>query len=165
MKKNIIEKVLKSTFNDSNCQIMDFYPERLEKELEGANILILPKPFKEQEIPLFPEQTHTLLNYFQDNKTEGLKIEIVADDESYNELELHHDIVYMASLLVEFAVLPLLIGVFSNYLYDYFSTKVSKSKVKLKIHVTDGNQVKDIDFEGNHESFKDFMNNKSKNLF
>lgn len=72
-------------------QVFDYWlhrpyvSEELRSELTGTNVLVVPaEKFRDEDGPLFPEGTSSLLRDLQDNLP-TLKVDICADDETYRE--------------------------------------------------------------------------------
>lgn len=68
--------------------------------------------------------------------TSEIKTEICIDDDKFEKLELHADIVYVATLIVQYAVLPIVTSMIASYLYDKVkSMNKEKDETNTNVHI------------------------------
>jgi hypothetical protein len=137
--------------------------DTLQAELDKADVLILPKRNFRPEVPLcFPERTGEIFKFLETefakmNKSIGLA---VSDDE-YKEIELHDFWIYLPTMYIQSqVVLPLIINLLSNWIYDKFAKHPAvkeEPKVKFSAIIETAKGNKEIKFEGDNKSFKQLM--------
>ena len=64
-----------------------------------------------------------------------MKIDIATKDEDYVELAQHSDLVNLPTIIVTVVILPIIIGLITNYIYDRL--KLDNSIVNCEIIITD----------------------------
>ena len=77
---------------------------------------VLAVPFGYNDAPYaFPQRTDELFRFCQEN---NLKIEILVDDDKYEEIELNSHVMRIGKFIVKDLVLPLFISVLGAYIYE-----------------------------------------------
>ena len=99
---------------------------------------------------------------------ENVKVDICISDEDFKKLELHADIVYIATMIVQWAVLPITTSIIAAYLYD----KLNKSNKSPKETNTDVNVIvekngksKMVHYQGSIENFEKTMKTIDETIF
>ena len=137
-----------------------YFPKDLEEDLKNANLLLLPyEGFKATTGPVFPEQTMEFYNFMKKFDSNDLIGDICISDEDYAELELHAELITLASMIVKMAVLPLAINLVSNYLDRKIQERNHKTDLKVKVNITvvDGDKSKSISYEGDANKFEETL--------
>ena len=146
---------------------MDYTPKDIPS-IKKADILLLPqKNFKNFNDYFFPEETMSFFNYLKDNALKNNTIvEICISDEKYNELELHADLVVLATVFVTAYALPVLVNLTSSYLENKFKNSYEDNQnVKIKINVEKNGESKSVDYEGPVKEFESTMKSIYENFF
>jgi len=145
-----------------------FVKSQILKKIRQADILILPyENFRGRTEYLFPEDTYAFFDYLSEQlKETGLVIEICSTDEEYKELELHADVINIADIILNYTILPLVINLVSNYLYDKLK-KYNRKNINTNINLTveKNGRSKKIHYEGSIENFVEVMKSISKNMW
>ena len=82
-------------------------------------------------------------------------------------MELHADIVYVATLVVQYTVLPIVTSMIASYLYDKVkSMNKEKDETNTNVHiiVEKNGKSKKVDYEGSIENFEKAMKTVEKNF-
>lgn len=109
----------------------------LGQELALADVLIVPlKDFRPGAKYVFHQDTPAFLNYLKGALPEELVVEICVADDDYQEIALHSNFLRLSTLVVSYAVAPLVIGLLTNYVYDELKAKPTDT-VELSIVVED----------------------------
>ena len=94
------------------------------EEVSSADALIVPEKDFRQGVPyVFHQDTTTLYQYLKRNVSGQFSIEVCADDHEFIEISLHSASFRISTIVVTFAVAPLLVNLLSSYLYDYMKAK------------------------------------------
>lgn len=91
---------------------------KLKKKLLMANVLIIPKEKDSKNNNIFPVGTTELYRYLQQKSSNPVILDIATKDEDYVELAQHSDLVNLPTIIVTGAILPIIIGLITNYIYD-----------------------------------------------
>jgi len=136
----------------------NYIPKEYENEIKNSNFLLIPnKGFRDKDIVYFPEGTRDFFQYIKEKEDYRMNIEICISDEEFNELELHSDIIRIATIIVKDFILPVAINLISSYLIDKLKkeNKVSeKVKLECKIIVEKDKKSLEINYEGTVENFE-----------
>lgn len=126
----------------------------LEQKLEAADVLIVPeKDFRPGFPFLFHQDTGHLYQYLSSHLSGKLDVEICATDEEYREIALHAAAFRLSTLVVQYGIAPLVVGLLTNYLYDELKAKPTDT-VEATVVVED-QQCKSFKFQFKGEA-KDF---------
>ena len=144
----------------------DYIPKEYEDEIKHSNILLIPsKTFRDKNILYFPEGTKDFFQYIKEREDGKTNIEISISDEKFNELELHSDIVRIATIIIKDFILSVAINLISDYLKNKLKKENKSSKkveVELNMIIQKKNKSLEINYRG---SVKDFEKiDKSKIL-
>lgn len=147
----------------------EYMPKEYEKEIRSANILLIPNEnFRDKQGLFFPECTDELLDFMKEKEIENVKVDICISDEDFKKLELHADIVYIATMIVQWAVLPIATNVIAAYLYDKLkkSNKSPKeTNTDVKVIVEKDGKNKMVHFQGSIENFEKTMKTIDETIF
>lgn len=83
-------------------------------------------------------------------------------------MELHADIVYVATLVVQYTVLPIVTSMIASYLYDKVkSMNKEKDETNTNVHiiVEKNGKSKKVDYEGSIDNFEKAMKTVEKTIF
>lgn len=145
----------------------DYIPKKYIEDIKQANVLIIPNEgFRDKKGLFFPECTSELYQFLK--STSEIKTEICIDDDEFEKLELHADIVYVATLIVQYAVLPIVTSMIASYLYDKVkSMNKEKDETNTNVHiiVEKNGKSKKVDYEGSIENFEEAMKTVEKTIF
>ncbi|WGG46485.1 hypothetical protein [Rossellomorea sp. DA94] len=156
--------ITESDLNFEKIYNKPYFPKKYEEDLKRANLLLLPyEGFRNFDSPVFPEQTMEFYKFIKDYEGDKLVGEISISDEDYAELELHADLINLADMIVNDAVLPIAIGLITNYLDRKIQGRKTKLKVKVKLTVVDRDKSKSISYEGDADKFEETI--KAANQF
>ena len=105
----------------------NYMPKEYEEEIKAANILLIPREnFRDKQGLFFPECTDEFLEFMKERENANVKVDICISDEDFIKLELHADIIYIATMIVQWAVWPITTSIIAAYLYDKLK-KTNKS--------------------------------------
>ena len=145
----------------------DYIPQKYIEEIKQANVLIIPNEgFRDKKGLFFPECTSEFYQFLK-SKSE-IKTEICIDDDEFEKLELHADIVYVATLVVQYTVLPIVTSMSASYLYDKVkSMNKEKDETNTNVHiiVEKNGKSKKVDYEGSIDNFEKAMKTVEKTIF
>lgn len=150
--------ITESDLNFEGVYLKPYFPKEFEDDLKKANLLLLPyEGFKTNKDPVFPEQTMELYNYIKNYDSNSLIGDICISDEDYAELELHADLINLASMIVTIGVFPIATGLIANYLSQKIQERNRKTDLKVKVNITvvDGDKSKNISYEGDVDKFEE----------
>lgn len=166
---NLEEKicVTDADINFEGIYEKDYTPQKYIEDIKKANVLLIPdERFRDRKGLFFPECTSEFYQFLK-NRFE-IQTEICIDDDDFKKLELHADIINVATLIVQYAVLPIVTGIISAYLYDKVkSMNKEKGETNTIVHiiVEKNGKSKKIDYEGSVEKFEDAMKTVEKTIF
>lgn len=126
-----------------------------------ADVLLVPFGYNDAPYA-FPHRTDELFEFCQDN---NLKIEILTNDDKYEEIELNSHVMRLGKIIVKDFALPLFLSVLGSYIYenthndsetDEVVEFVAPTKMEFEMEVIDSfQQRKSITFKFKGEA-KDF---------
>lgn len=165
-----LEKEIQVTDIDVNFESIykkDYTPQKYIEDIKQANVLIIPNEgFRDKKGYFFPECTSEFYQLLK-SQTE-IQTEICIDDDEFEKLELHADIVYVATLIVQYAVFPIVTSMIASYLYDKVkSMNKEKDETNTNVHiiVEKNGKSKKVDYEGSIENFEEAMKTVEKTIF
>ncbi|MCT4477730.1 hypothetical protein N0U24_11255 [Peribacillus frigoritolerans] len=154
--KDLVVQESNLTFSDIYSK--PYFPKEYEEDIKKANLLLLPyEGFRDLKKPVFPEETMKFYKFLKEYDNEQLVGDICISDEEYAELELHADLITIASIIVMSGVLPVAVNVISNYLSEKLKSRKTELKVRVDITVVDGAKSKSISYEGDADKFEETM--------
>lgn len=108
----------------------------MDDEFKNANCLILPyEHFREGVDYCFSEYAHEVLQYAKDNPNGRIVMDIAATDETYKVIELHAVLLQVGIFLATSVVLPLVVGLVTNYVYDKIKS-LHQNEEDVNVRVT-----------------------------
>ena len=127
----------------------------LEEQLRNADILLVPEKGRHEGVPYFFHQdTSALLQFLQEGLGGHALVELCATDGEYVEVALHSAVHRIGTIVVSYAVAPLLVGLLTNYIYD--SLKAKPADVVEASLVVEDHECKAFKFTYKGEA-KDFQ--------
>lgn len=167
--KTLIVKDCSETFE--TIYEKEYFPKELMDEIKQANVLLIPDHVKREnkEGYVFPECTQEFLEYLKDNGSDNLIPDIAINDEDFQKLELHSAAITIATFVVTSIVLPMMINLVSNYLYDQ-AKKMHRDKKDVSARVNiitteDGKKSKMISYEGPVSGIEEALKSAAKDIF
>ena len=136
----------------------NYIPKEYENEIKNSNFLLIPnKGFRNKGIVYFPEGTRDFFQYIKEREDNRTSIEICISDNEFNELELHSNIIRIATIIVKDFILPVAINLISSYLIDKLKKENKGSEeveVECKIIVKKDKKSLEINYKGTVENFE-----------
>lgn len=148
-----------------------YVPQDYIEEIKRANFLIIPEEkFREEEILLFPETTREFFEYVKDNSVDEIISDIAISDEDFQKIEMHSATITVATIIVEFVVLPIATGLVASFLYDIikkYRRKDDETTAEVNMIVEDkkNKRSKKITYKGPVSGVKEALNAAAENLF
>ena len=109
-------------------------PEGLAESIESANILLLPNKYDLFDEIAFPEGTIEFFDFIRESPDKDTQVEILADDETFQIMQLHSSAVELAHIILVSGVLPIALGLITNYIYDLLK-KLNQNDVDVKVDI------------------------------
>ena len=131
--------------------------------LLNAKIVLVPhENFGEQVLPVFPDNTTELFRSLREQAPEGITVEIAVEDKDYREVALHSELVRLATILVQWIVAPVAVGLLVEYLKTSLGPRFSQSQVEMSLIVEqecrNGRRAFQLNYKGPAESFAQTVN-------
>lgn len=148
-----------------------FIPQDYIEDIKKADILIIPEEnFREEGDVVFPETTREFLEYLQGQIPKDMSVDIAISDEDFRKIELHSDLVNVATIIVSSAAFSIACNLLSSFLYDMAKKLLKKpedlnAKVKIISEETKTKKTKSITYEGPVSGIKEALEQASKDLF
>jgi len=161
--------VMDTELNFNAVYDKDYLPQEYEKSIRSANILLIPNEnFREKEGLFFPECTDEFYQYMKEQENADIKVDICISDEEYKKLELHADIIYIATMIIQWGILPIATSMIASYLYDKLK-RVNKSaeetNTDVNIVVEKNGKSKKVHFQGSIDNFESAMRTIDETIF
>lgn len=157
--------------SDSNIHFQDFYDkpylsEATRAEIKKADILLIAEDgWRGIDHPVFPEETSDFFAFLKANLVDDIVPDICIEDEDYQLLELHADVVNLPTMIALYAALPILTSVIGNYVYDLLKRKRDDCNIVMKIVVQKNGSSKSIEYNGPAKWFEKNLMNVTTSLF
>ena len=148
-----------------------FIPQEFIENIKNADILIIPEEnFREEGDVLFPETTREFFEYLQEEIPKDMSVDIAISDEDFRKIELHSDLVNVATIIVRSTAFNVACGLVASFLYDMAKKLLKKpedinTKVKIISEETKTKKTKSITYEGPVSGIKEALEQASKDLF
>lgn len=148
-----------------------FIPQDYVEDIKKADILIIPEEnFREEGDVLFPETTREFLEYLQEQIPKDMSVDIAISDENFRKIELHSDLVNVATIIVSSAAFSIACSLVASFLYDMAKKLLKRpedlnAKVKIIFEETKTKKTKSITYEGPVSGIKEALEQASKDLF
>lgn len=174
MKHEVLDKKIEVGETDITFESIynkPFIPQDYIEDIKNADILIIPEEnFREEGDVLFPETTREFLEYLREGIPEDMSVDIAISDEDFRKIELHSDLVNVATIIVSSAAFSIACNLLSSFLYDTAKKLLKKSedlnaKVKIISEETKTKKSKCITYEGPVSGIKEALEQASKDLF
>ncbi|AVX06613.1 hypothetical protein [Priestia megaterium] len=159
-------KIQDSKITFSDIYDKQYFPKEYEQDIKRANALLLPyENFRGFDKPIFPEETQKFFEYLKASEKTELTTDICISDEEYVELELHADLITLPLLILDKAVLPIVVGLITNYLTEKKIARKTEIKAKVDLTVVDGEKSKRISYEGDADKFEETLESAKHHFF
>lgn len=148
-----------------------FIPQDYIEDIKKADILIIPEEnFREEGDVLFPETTREFLEYLQEQIHKDMSVDIAISDEDFRKIELHSDLVNVATIIVSSTAFSIACSMVASFLYDMAKKLLKRpqdlnAKVKIISEETKTKKTKSITYEGPVSGIKEALEQASKDLF
>ena len=149
----------------------EYIPKEYIDDIKKANLLIIPtEDFRDEGDILFPETTREFYDYIRENANDDIVADIAISDDDFQRIELHSAVITVATIIVKNAVLPIVTGMISAFLYDLLKKHHRKSedttaKVKIITEETKSKKCKTITYEGPVSGIKEALDEAAKDIF
>ena len=174
MQHEIFEPSLE--IKDTDITFNEVYnkPYILEDDIEQikkANCLILPyEGFRDKEVVWFPESTTELFNYLRKNNDDKIVSDIAISDEEFQKIELHSAAITLATILVEYVILPIAVSLISNFIYDLVKKMRRKNEdttaeINIIVEEKKNKKTKKITYKGPVSEAKETLDSIINDLF
>jgi len=131
-KKIIVEE---TDINFESIYGQSWFPIELGDQIKKANFLIIPDKFERfDNAMLFTETTSEFYDFLKLNQSGNVVVDIATDDDNFKKLELHSAVINVATVLVEFVILPFAINMIAAFLYDKIKSYRRKAE-ETQAHV------------------------------
>lgn len=113
----------------------DYAPK--DPALKDANMLLIPYCNYRPGIEYcFGEYSEEFLSYVRENENERIKVDIAISDERYQAMEMHSLLLDIGIFLVKDIILPVALGVLSNYVFSKVnSMHEKKENVNVRVEI------------------------------
>lgn len=148
-------KIFEDNLTFQSIYSKDYYPLEISKPTEQINLLLIPiENFRGEKKLVFPEQTMDFFKFIESTSHKSVISEIALSDDDYSELELHADLVTLATMVIESGIFPLVVDIVSNYINQKILLRNSESKIKVNIKIVKDESSIDVTYEGDADKFK-----------
>ncbi len=149
----------------------EYFPQDCAEEIKKANFLIIPiENFRGMEEVVFPETTLDFFEFIKENADDNINADIAISDEKFLKMELHSAVITVATIIVQYVVLPIATGLISSFLFELVKKHRRKSEdtsaeVNIIVEETKTKKTKKITYKGPVSGVKDTIDSVSQNLF
>ena len=149
----------------------DYIPTEYINDIKRANLLIIPNEgFRAEGDVLFPETTRDFFDYIRETAGTQIVADIAISDEDFQRIELHSAVIEVATIIVQWIVLPIATGMISSFLYElvkkyHRKPEDTSAKVQIIAEETATKKSKKITYEGPVSGIKDALDQAAKDLF
>lgn len=113
----------------------------LRLQLQNSNVLITPIEISEGR-PVLLERAADLYRFLRNQDLpDVIQLDVCIEDENYEEMALHSDLIAIGSLIVERGITPLMINLISDYILNHFKRRSEGSLVECKLVVVEENSA------------------------
>lgn len=151
--------------------------EATRREVANADILLVPKEsFRDRTGTFYPVGTEEFLDFLRESAAgSGLKVDICAENATYQEFALHADVLNLAYLLVKDVALSLVAELIVLYISRHAWSSKTDRAVNLKITVEESSESQphgrhaerktlEISYNGPPEAVKDTLEGAAQNI-
>lgn len=148
----------------------EYIPKEYMEDIKKANLLIIPNEnFRGKGNLLFPETTPEFLDFLREDNNEIIA-DIAIGDDNFQRIELHSAVIEVATIIVEYVVLPIAVGIVSSFLYDQVkkhrrTADDTTANVQIIVEETKRKKTKKIIYKGPVSEVKDTLDDACKDLF
>lgn len=174
---------MKHEFFDIKLEILDaditfekiyekeYIPTEYLNDIKKANLLIIPNErYRDEKCIFFPETTRQFFEYIKESSGNDIIVDIAISDDEFQELELHSAVIEVATIIVQWAIMPVVTGMISAFLYDltkkyHRNSDETSAKIRIITEKTEVKKSKIITYEGPVSDVKDVLEQATKELF
>lgn len=148
-----------------------YIPQDYIQDIKKANFLIIPEEnYRGEESLIFPETTREFLEYVKSAQHDTIISDIAVSDEDFQRIELHSATITVATVIVQWVVLPIATGIVSAFLYDLikkYRRKDDETTAEVNMIVEDKKtkKSKKITYKGPVSGVRDALDSAAQNLF
>lgn len=148
-----------------------YIPQKYINDIKQANLLIIPdENYSGEKALIFPETTSEFFSYVRENSGPKIKSDIAISDDEFQKLELHSAAITVATIIVQYVVLPIATGLITAFLYDLVKKHRRKeedtsAEVNIIVEETKTKKSKKVTYKGPVSGVKDALDSISDNLF
>lgn len=173
MKHSVLDNIKISDTAISFEQIYnkEYIPKEYIEDIKKANLLIIPNEnFRDEGDILFPETTREFYDYIRDNANDGIVADIAISDDDFKRIELHSAVFEVATIIVQYVILPVATSIVGSFLYELAKKHHRKpedttAKVKIITEETKSKKCKIITYEGPVSGIKEALDEAAKDIF
>ena len=149
----------------------DYIPQDYLDEIKKANLLIIPtEHFRGMQEVVFPETTLDFYEYIKENSNDDITADIAISDGKFLKMELHSAVITVATIIVQYVVLPIATGLISSFLYElvkkhHRKNEETSAEVNIIVEETKSKKTKKITYKGPISGIKQTLDNISDKLF
>ena len=174
MNHEIIETSL--TIEDIDISFDQIYgkkyiPKKYIEDIKKANFLIIPEEnFRGEETLVFPETTRDFFEYVKESSSDAIMPDIAISDEDFQRVELHSAAITVATVIVQWIVVPVATSLIASFLYDLIKKQRRKdnettAEVNMIVEDKKSKKSKKITYKGPVSGVEEALNSATKNLF
>lgn len=148
-----------------------YIPQEYIQDIKKANFLIIPEEnYHGEETLLFPETTREFFEYVKNAPHDTIVSDIAVSDEDFQRIELHSATITVATVIVQWVIMPIATSVVAAFLYDMikkYRRKDNETTAEVNMIVEDKKtkKSKKITYKGPVSGVKDALDSAAKNLF
>lgn len=164
-------KIEETTLTFEKIYKKEYIPTQYIDDIKKANCLIIPSEnFRNEKDILFPETTRDFYNYIRENSGDDILFDIAVSDEKFQMIELHSAVITIATIVVKYAVLPIVTSMIAAFLYDlvkkyHRKNEETSAEVNIITEETKTKKSKKITYKGPVSGIKDALDSAAKELF
>ncbi|MDY0278421.1 MAG: hypothetical protein RBQ97_10105 [Acholeplasma sp.] len=162
--KTVDEKIVDTTFKS----IIDTFSEHpdFQNKLSSTNALIIPSSIFDNQDTYFPQGTIDFYQYLHSNSPPELNIDIAVLDEKYAEFPKYNETIEIATIIVKYVCLPIVLPIISRYIYDKYLSKNNEEKheIKSEILITKNDTTVAYKYCGPAKTYEKLMLDYLKNV-
>lgn len=131
----------------------DFLTPATKERCKAQEILIMPE-LQDDNSSVFAQEAIPFYKFTKE-KNPNTKIDFCADEGSIQERALHSFDIYMPIIFIAAnVILPLVVGLVTNYVYDKMKGREHEDcTVKVKFVVKNGQTTKELSYDGSAKDF------------
>lgn len=141
--------------------ILGFISDVSQRDVASkASLLVVPTMgFRDHEGPIFPVGTEEFFSHLQNRcKKDNIPLDIAIDEDSFTELALCADLITIATLFVQYALVPIAV----NMVYDFIKLKLgqrfSRTDAKFELITQTEGKTISIKYDGPAENLEKTIN-------